>query len=358
MILNSIPLATNPNGALLLTWLVDQSNLSGRYGLLANRFAPHIAHLCTHKLASLTVLRIITQTADKTAASILINAIFNSPADATLTEILSDANNGAQVIGKILAISSLAADEKETMTEATRRVLPTVKASSTPPYRLLLEAVGLPVPTGHMGGGNQFGQARGWQQPQPRSQPQGFGYGYPYHHHQPNGSSSPGHLPTPPPMQYGPMGQNLSPLLIPQNMPLGQAMRQGSPNPSVSPRTPQPRNLGRLSPGSQMMSPGSDPFNPVSRQVTIHWVVCTNGVWNQFASPSIDVPYMQTQGGVRLTSALGQPPVTFGQQPSLGGLGILDQQAAGAQSQMYYQHQQNMVSLWSRVVFYLILEGG
>lgn len=57
IILNSIPLATNPNGALLLTWLVDSSNLPGRYGLLANRFIPHIAHLCTHKLASLTVLR-------------------------------------------------------------------------------------------------------------------------------------------------------------------------------------------------------------------------------------------------------------------------------------------------------------
>ena len=57
IILNSIPLATNPNGALLLTWLVDQSNLPGRYGLLAGRFVPHIAHLSTHKLASLTVLR-------------------------------------------------------------------------------------------------------------------------------------------------------------------------------------------------------------------------------------------------------------------------------------------------------------
>lgn len=57
IILNAIPLSTNPNGALLLTWLVDQSGLPGRYGLLANRFAPHIGHLCTHKLASLTVLR-------------------------------------------------------------------------------------------------------------------------------------------------------------------------------------------------------------------------------------------------------------------------------------------------------------
>jgi protein JSN1 len=57
IILNAIPLATNPNGALLLTWLVEQSQLVGRYALLANRFSPHIAHLCTHKLASLTVLR-------------------------------------------------------------------------------------------------------------------------------------------------------------------------------------------------------------------------------------------------------------------------------------------------------------
>lgn len=38
---------------------------------------------------------------------------------------------------------------------------------------------------------------------------------------------------------------------------------QGSPG-GNSPRTPVPNYRGRLSPASQMMSPGSDPFNPVS----------------------------------------------------------------------------------------------
>lgn len=205
IILNSIPLATNPNGALLLTWLVEQSNLPGRYGLLANRFAPHVAHLCTHKLASLTVLRIINQTTEAGAATTLLQTIFHSPEDEVLSEILSDASNGSQVIGKILAVSTIPKDEKPALLEAVRRVLPSIKAAGTPPYRRLLEEVGLPIPQ------------------------------YRYYPYAPD------------------------PLLVPQNMP-------------VHPRTPQQQSRGRMSP--QMMSPGSDPFNP-------------------FASPSIDVPFMR-----------------------------------------------------------------
>ena len=45
IILNSIPLATNPNGALLLTWLLDTSSFPSRYNLLAPRFTPHLSHL-------------------------------------------------------------------------------------------------------------------------------------------------------------------------------------------------------------------------------------------------------------------------------------------------------------------------
>ena len=130
------------------------------------------------------------------------------------------------------------------MIDAVRRVLPNIKPSSTPPYRLLYETVGLPLPAGHMGV-SPFNQAQG----QGRGQvywPQGL---YPYHQTM---GGSPGYQPP-----------NLSPLLIPQNMPLGQAVRTSSPNFNGSPRTPQPRHRGRMSPQSQMMSPGSDPFNPV-----------------------------------------------------------------------------------------------
>jgi len=191
---------------------------------------------------------VITQTAEPAASSTIISAVFTSPNDSTLIEVLSDANNGSQVVGKILAISSLSHEDRNMMVETVRHLLPNIKASSTPPYRLLLEAVGLPVPAGQtdvppyhqvplQGQGQGRGQGR-WQQ--------GF---HPYH--QPMGGST-GY---PPP--------NLSPLLIPQNMPLGHAMRTGSPNPNGSPRTPQQRHRGRMSPQSQMMSPGSDPFNPV-----------------------------------------------------------------------------------------------
>jgi len=156
-----------------------------------------------------------------------------------------------------MAISSLSSDDRSMMIETVRRILPNIKASSTPPYRLLLEAVGLPVPAGPIGA-YPFSQV---QIPGPgpgpgpgQGQDRGQGYWsqglYPYH--QPAGDSS-GYQPP-----------NLSPLLIPQNMPLGQSMRTGSPNQNGSPRTPQARHRGRMSPQSQMMSPGSDPFNPVS----------------------------------------------------------------------------------------------
>lgn len=291
IILNSIPLATNPNGALLLTWLVEQTNLIGRYGLLANRFAPHVAHLCTHKLASLTVLRIINQTTEPAAASNLLNTIFHSPSDQILTEILSDASNGSQVIGKILAVQSITAEEKPALLEAVRRVLPNIKAASTPPYRRLLEEVGLPVPAG------SHNYARG--QPAAAQWQQSFQMGY-------------GQMPNPGfPQPLGSAG--MAPLLIPQNS--------------------QPRNAaqaqqarGRLSPVNHMLSPASDPFNPVS--------FTADTANPQFASPSIDIPYFQQNS---IPMRLGSQLASYDQQQSLGALGIMNP------NQGYYQ--QNGVSL-------------
>ncbi|WWC85976.1 uncharacterized protein L201_000847 [Kwoniella dendrophila CBS 6074] len=322
IILNSIPLATNPNGALLLTWLVDTSNLPGRYGLLANRFVTHIAHLCTHKLASLTVLRVISQNSEPAAANNLLQAIFTSTNDQTLIEILSDANNGSQVIGKILAINTVPQEQKTQMVETVRKVLPGIKASNTPPYRMLLEAVGLPVPAGYIANSSPFGRSQ--QMPVPQGwQQQSFGMGAQQAFYG-NGGMNGGYQQPYPSMTAM---NTLSPLLIPQNMPLGQSMRGGNspnstPNGNKSPRTPMARfsngmGGGRMSPGS-MMSPGSDPFNP-------------------FASPSIDLPGAQ-HASMRLGSALSQPPVTFGSQPDIGGLGFGSQQGNDGNGMFYSQN--------------------
>jgi protein JSN1 len=212
---------------------------------------------------------VITQTSEPAASTTLTNSIFTSPQDQTLFDILSDANNGTQVIGKLLANSTSTSAEKELMLETVRRVLLTINTSSTPPYRVLLEAVGLPVPPSsspspvarrHQTQQWQGqGQGQGYQ---PQYQYGGFSQNQYHHQHQHQQQYMP---------QYGQgQGMNLSPLLVPQNMPLGQMRhREHDPNdPNVTPmpghagpRTPVPHpHQGR---GQGMMSPTSDPFNPV-----------------------------------------------------------------------------------------------
>lgn len=89
IISHSVPLVLNPNGTLLLNWLLDTSNYRGRYKLLAPRLAPHLGHMCTHKLASATVLRIVSQKADPSALQVIIHGLFQTGPQ-VLEEVLSD----------------------------------------------------------------------------------------------------------------------------------------------------------------------------------------------------------------------------------------------------------------------------
>ncbi|KAI0255365.1 hypothetical protein BJV78DRAFT_1119714 [Lactifluus subvellereus] len=146
IILNSIPLATNPNGALLLTWLLDTSGFTSRYRLLAPRFTPHLSHLCTHKLASLTVLRIVNQKVEPEASSQVVEALFSSPNDHVLTDVLGDQVNGVAVVHKVLTSPFVDPYKRSTYIEATKRVLIELKVIATQAYRRLIEEVGLPIP--------------------------------------------------------------------------------------------------------------------------------------------------------------------------------------------------------------------
>jgi protein JSN1 len=146
IVLNSIPLATNPNGALLLTWFLDTSNFPFRYNLLAPRFTPHLSHLCTHKLASLTVLRIVNQKIEPDASAQVVDALFASPGDHVLTDVLGDQVNGVAVVHKILTSPFIDATKKSEYIDATKRVLIELKVIATQAYRKLIEEVGLPVP--------------------------------------------------------------------------------------------------------------------------------------------------------------------------------------------------------------------
>src|SRR5579871_4101842 len=100
--LHSVRLATNANGALLLTWLLDTCNFPNRFKTLAPRLVPDLAKLCSHKLASLTVLKLINQRSEPEDREIILNALFNSDDDnRVLKRILEDQMHGPAVIYKV-----------------------------------------------------------------------------------------------------------------------------------------------------------------------------------------------------------------------------------------------------------------
>src|SRR4051812_12608306 len=141
--MNAVPLSTNPNGALLLTWLLDTSSFPGRYRVLAPRLAPHLAHLCTHKLASLTVLKIINQRQEPDARDLTIRSLFFAPNDQVLEDVLSDQVHGVGVIQKVLASHFIEPAEKQRLAEKVKVVLGKLKVQQVQGYKRLLEELGM-----------------------------------------------------------------------------------------------------------------------------------------------------------------------------------------------------------------------
>jgi protein JSN1 len=182
----------------------------------------------------------------------MVKTLFFSPNDEVLREVLWDAPNGSQVISKIMVNTSLDQTDKSAMIEATRRVLMSMNASNTSPYRRLMEEVGLPITANPMASPNRFVPRGPYpMQPYPNGAYGLNPYGTPPHL---------AHLASSPMngfMQPGPQSGSLSPLMIPGGMSFGRALGGNDP----APATPSPRPMG--SPHGQMMSPASDPFNPV-----------------------------------------------------------------------------------------------
>lgn len=201
IILNSVPLATSPNGSLLLTWLLENSGLPGRFRLLAPRFTPHIAHLCTHKLASATVLRLVNQRLEPGAAHKILDALFNSPGDVVLDEVLGEKVHGSQFVTKLLAAQQLEPERRHMYAEQTKKIVTSRGYTSVPAYRKLVEDLDLPfvapVPMVN-GGGSRSGDSQGLncdQYSHPQSSPQqGPGFSPLRQQQPPTFGSNGGHL--------------------------------------------------------------------------------------------------------------------------------------------------------------------
>lgn len=143
--LNSVQLATNANGALLLTWLLDTCTFPQRRTVLAPRLVPHLVHLCTHKVAYLTVLKVINQKAEPDARDTILKALFFSPNDQVLEAILSDSNCGATLIFKVLTTPFFDENIRAQVVETIKNVLIHIKAQPHQGYKRLMDEVGMPT---------------------------------------------------------------------------------------------------------------------------------------------------------------------------------------------------------------------
>ena len=141
--LNSVQLATNSNGALLLTWLLDTCSFPNRRNVLAPRILPYLVHLCTHKVAYLTVLKIINQKNEPEARDAIIKALFFSPDNKVLEDILSDHQSGATLIFKVLTTPFFDEQLRTEVVQNVRDVLGQLKVSPHQGYKRLMDEVGM-----------------------------------------------------------------------------------------------------------------------------------------------------------------------------------------------------------------------
>lgn len=141
--LHSVQLATNTNGALLLTWFLDTCTFPNRRTVLAPRLVPHLVHLCTHKVAYLTVLKVINQRNESEARDTVLRALFFSPNDATLEQILGDQSSGATLIFKVLTTPFFDENIRSEVVKNVSKVLTKIKAPPSQGYKRLMDEVGM-----------------------------------------------------------------------------------------------------------------------------------------------------------------------------------------------------------------------
>ncbi|KAK2069210.1 hypothetical protein P8C59_003810 [Phyllachora maydis] len=157
--LHSVQLATNANGALLLTWFLDTCTFPQRRTVLSPQLVPYLVHLCTHKVAYLTVLKVINQKAEGDARDTILKALFLTPKDQVLEAILSDHMCGATLIFKVLTTPFFDETIRSQVVENVKMVLVRIKAQPSQGYKRLMDEVGLSTRSGSGGGGGGGGGA-------------------------------------------------------------------------------------------------------------------------------------------------------------------------------------------------------
>ncbi|KAM4054728.1 RNA recognition motif domain-containing protein [Hirsutella rhossiliensis] len=178
--LHSVQLATNANGALLLTWFLDTCTFPQRRTVLSPRLVPCLVHLCTHKVAYLTVLKVINQKAEAEARDTILKSLFFTPNDQVLEAILNDNACGSTLIFKVLTTPFFDESIRSQVVDNVKNVLVKIKAQPGQGYKRLMDEVGLSTRTA---GPNREANAHPDQRQRPTSRQAGINGQHPQQGH-------------------------------------------------------------------------------------------------------------------------------------------------------------------------------
>lgn len=312
--LHSVQLATNANGALLLTWFLDTCTFPQRRTVLAPQLVPHLIHLCTHKVAYLTVLKVINQKLEPEARDVILQALFFSPNHATLEAILSDHTCGATLIFKVLTTPFFDESIRSQVVDNVRHVLQLIKAQPSQGYKRLMDEVGLSTRQGSTGPASREAPSS-TERPRPVS----------------NHSQANGHMPQQYSNQFYPQVQQ-------PGFDLGLGMQRadsvdsnmgayaqngayGLPNPMFQPSTIPPINLQQLQFQQSMLSRGAAPMNNFYSNM--------QSGFGGYPNPSAPVDPFRNQGmnssPVQAPHQMAAAPLMgqgFGAPPGFNGMGM------------------------------------
>ena len=318
--LNGVQLATNTNGALLLTWLLDTCTFPKRRSVLAPRLVPHLVQLCTHKVAYLTVLKVVNQRNEPEARETILKALFFSSGDSVLEQILSDQSSGVTFVFKVLTSPFLDETIRPEVIRNISNVLVRIKAQPNQGYKRLMDEVGLSSRPSQMSAG--YGHAH------PGSRPMSQAGNNQYNSYMPNmGGMDNGMTPvrTNSSDSYGypNYGTNVYQAQQPGygGMPYQQQMNPQAQFQSYN--TPVPRNNNNAFVGN-----GFSGYNTPPPTVDFR-------MQNQSASP---VPYQAQMSPMVSHGQFAQP---YNQQSNMygyGGNGVQQQQMYGYSPQMQQVH--------------------
>ncbi|CAM1505551.1 Fc.00g111880.m01.CDS01 [Cosmosporella sp. VM-42] len=254
--LHSVQLATNANGALLLTWFLDTCTFPQRRTVLSPQLVPYLVHLCTHKVAYLTVLKVINQKMEGDARDVILKALFFSPNDQTLEAILSDHACGATLIFKVLTTPFFDESIRSQVVENVKNVLVRIKAQPSQGYKRLMDEVGLST---RNNGGNRDASTHAEQRQRPTSRQSNMNGHHPQSAHSNKSFFNPLNPPANPPgfeMGYNSQRSDNADAGVPSFPQYNQGMMYNTPN------GPMPAaNLQQLQYQQNMMNRGTPSMN-------------------------------------------------------------------------------------------------